>query len=90
MRIGYMLLLGFLAYVAWKYYNAQIIISKRVRNVQGAPPGVNRYCETASPSRPQQVWAFQRNNSCSSTQLGYSPAFGPRENNPDSVFSLEI
>jgi hypothetical protein len=88
--IAYVLLLIFGAYIALRYYSLQIGISKRQQNNSIAPPGVNFYCSRPVTQRPQQIWAFSTNNCCQTTQCGYSPAFGPIENQNRPLINLEI
>jgi len=82
MGIGYLLVLGFIAYAAFQFYKTQRAIEKDLSNRAQAPPGVSYYCTLAVTHRPQQVDAFAATNLLQSTQAGYAPAFGPTENMP--------
>lgn len=80
--LGYVLLLGFIAYAFLKFYNVQAGVSLDITNRKTAAPGVSYYCNRMVTHRQQQVQAFRRTNSCQTTQPGYAPAFGPLENMP--------
>jgi hypothetical protein len=82
MGIGYLLLFGFLAYAALKFYSVQKEIEKDLSNRGNLAPGVSYYCNLAVSNRPHQVLAPQNFNSCMATEAGYAPAFGPTENMP--------
>lgn len=84
MGIGYLLVLGFIAFAAFKFYKTQKAIEKDLSNRATAPPGVSYYCNLAVTHRPQQVEAFANTNPMMATEQGYSPAFGPTENMPCS------
>ena len=91
MRIGIWVLLAlFGGYVALKYYNVKVEVGRSVRNQYIAPAGVNYYCCQPVVQRPQQIWAFNQQNCCSTNPIGYAPAFGPQENQPQSIASLCI
>src|SRR5882724_9896168 len=80
--VGYLLLFGFLAYAALKFYSVQKDIEKDLSNRGGLRPGVSYYCNLAVSNRPAQVLAAQNYNGDMSTMPGYSPAFGVNENMP--------
>jgi hypothetical protein len=80
--IGYLLLFGFLAYAALKFYHVQKEIEKDLNNRGSLKPGVSYYCNLAVSQRPHQVLAAQATNCDMATAAGYSPAFGPCENMP--------
>jgi hypothetical protein len=80
--VGYILLLGFLAYAAFKFYRVQQAIAVDLRNRNCLQPGVSYYCNLAVTQRPAQVLAFAPTNSDAATPVGYAPAFGPVENMP--------
>ncbi|SRR6266478_2405897 len=80
--IGYLLLFGFLAYAALKFYSVQREIAKDLSNRNSLAPGVSYYCNLAVSNRPQQILAAQNFNGCMVSPAGYAPAFGPTENMP--------
>lgn len=82
--IGYVLLVGFLAYAAFQFYRVQQKIEQDLSNRGMLRPGVPYYCNRAVSNRPQQVLAFSTRNSDQSTQTGFAPAFGPTENMPSN------
>lgn len=82
MGIGYLLIFGFLAYAALKFYSVQKEIERDLSNRGGLAPGVSYYCNLAVSNRPAQVLAAQNCNGDMATQYGYAPAFGPTENMP--------
>ena len=84
MGIGYLLVLGFVAFAAFKFYKTQKAIEKDLSNRAQAPPGVSYYCNLAVASRPQFVEAFANTNPNMATERGFAPAFGPTENMPPS------
>jgi hypothetical protein len=88
--IGYIILLLIIGYVALRYYQVQLTVSKKVQNSQSAAAGVSFYCCQPGTHRSQQLWAFGQANPCQSTTFGFSPAFGPQENQPQPVFNVEI
>lgn len=81
-KIGYILLFGFLAYAALEFYRVQKKIAADLSNRASLRPGVSYYCNLAVTHRPAQVLSFQQTNGDASAQLGYAPAFGPKENMP--------
>lgn len=83
-KIGYILIIGFLAYAALEFYKVQKKISVDLSNRGTLSPGVSYYCNLAVSQRPHQILAFQPTNACMSTAPGYAPAFGPTENMPGS------
>lgn len=82
--IGYILLVGFLAYAAFQFYRVQKTIAQDLSNRGALQPGVSYYCNLAVTQRPQQILAFASTNSDASTPYGYAPAFGPTENMPST------
>lgn len=84
MGIGYLLILGFIAFAAFKFYKTQKAIEKDLSNRAQAPPGVSYYCNLAVTHRPQQVDAFANTNPMMATEAGFAPAFGPTENMPSN------
>jgi hypothetical protein len=90
MGIGYLLLVLFGGYVALKYYSVKLTVEKKNRNRMIAPPGVNVYCDSPAPSRPQQIWAFDPCNCCSTVEPGFAASVGPQENQPQEIIRLEI
>jgi hypothetical protein len=88
--IGYIILLLIIGYIAFKYYQVQVTVNKTVQNSQSASAGVSFYCCQPVTARPQMIWAFGAANPCQSTTPGFSPAFGPQENQPHPVLNIEI
>lgn len=86
----WMLLLLFGGYVAVKYYSVKVEVVRRTQNKWIAPPGVNYYCNAPVTHRPQQVQAYEATNNCATLPAGTAPAFGPQENQPVPIASLEI
>lgn len=80
--VGYILIIGFLAYAALEFYKVQKKISVDLSNRGTLAPGVSYYCNLAVSQRPHQILAFQATNADMSTTPGYAPAFGPTENMP--------
>lgn len=88
--LGYVILLVVIGYVALRYYQVQLTVTQKVDNSYGAAPGVSFYCCQPLTHRPQQVWAFGMGNPCQVTTPGFSPAFGPQENQPQPILNIEI
>jgi hypothetical protein len=88
--IGYVILLLIIGYIALQYYKVQLTVSKTVDNSMSAGPGVSFYCCQPVTARPQMIWAFGQANPCQATTPGFSPAFGPQENQPETIFNIEI
>jgi hypothetical protein len=86
--IGYLLIFGFLAYAALKFYSVQREIEKDLTNRGTLAPGVSYYCNLAVSNRPAQIFAAQPSNGDMVSPVGYAPAFGPTENMPSQ--STEI
>lgn len=80
--LGYILLLTFGGYAAFKFYENQKKIEVDLSNRAVAPPGISYYQPIAVTSRIQQLQAFNPDGAPDSTVSGYSPAFGPNENQP--------
>lgn len=89
MRIGFLFVLLFFGYVAWKYYQSKPRIignNKPKTNVKQDRPGISWYCGNAAPQSAQQLQAFSRRNKLQTTQPGFSPAFGAQENQPSRQY----
>jgi hypothetical protein len=90
MGIAFILLAGFGLYVALRYYNVQVAVSKKQTNAVVAPAGVNFYCNQPVTQRFQQTQAYACCNGCQATVGGFAAAFGPNENQPTRIATLEI
>lgn len=88
--LAWLILIAFGGYVVSKYYTVQIEVESRAQNQRGAPPGINYYCNAPVTQRPQQVWAFEQVNPCTTQNGETAPAFGPNENQAVPVTTLEI
>jgi hypothetical protein len=88
--IGYVILILIIGYIALKYYKVQLLVDQKVQNSLVATPGISFYCCQPVTARPQMIWAFGKANPCQVTTPGFSPAFGPQENQPQPIFNIEI
>jgi hypothetical protein len=86
----WLLLAAFAAYAAYKYYNVSVQVERKVANTVVAPAGVNFYCDQPVTSRFQQTQAYESVNPDMATEAGFAAAFGPNENQPQNVATLEI
>lgn len=82
MGIGYILLILFSGYATLKFYESQRQAKQDIANRGALQPGVSYYCNLAVSQRPAQVIAAQNINSDMVSPVGYAPAFGPNENQP--------
>jgi hypothetical protein len=88
--LAWILLAAFGAYVAFRYYSVKVEVAKKTCNLITAPAGVNFYCNQPVTSRFQQTQAYEMCNPCMTTYGGFAAAFGPNENQPTQIASLEI
>jgi hypothetical protein len=84
-------LLGVAGFAAYKYamshqsiHGANLTGGFRSSNVTPNydPAGVPSFDDTAAPNKPDQVLAASQGNSAQVSESGFSPAFGPDENQP--------
>ena len=95
MKFSYLVIVLFLGYVAWKFYENRPAISGRPASkaipsrVQDRP-GVSAFCTSAAPQSGQQLQAFSTRNRMQTTQPGFAPAFGFQENIPWQVKKANV
>lgn len=83
MKIGYLIILLFFGYVAYKYYGtSKTVVGKALPRKEQNRPGVSVYTPKAYPQSAQQLQAFALRNNMQTTQYGYAPALGANENQP--------
>jgi hypothetical protein len=91
MKVGYLIILLFFGYVAWKYYGTQqTVAGTAVPHKEQNRPGVSVYHPKAYPQSAQQLQAFARRNNMQTTQFGYAPALGANENQPNCRSTITV